>query len=429
MMSWTNIYNRNNRTPSGYGTIWAMLLMVLIVLDSADSMAQTSKEQPAFNRKTLIKEVRSKVKATQYTDADATLKKAFKEHPDLEIDDELNFMEMNVQDKLIEAENRKIFLNNRPDTAKYFSYIYELYTYGMAISLDSKKYSKQVTQALSRYRNNLLSAGKFHYKKSQYAEAYKYLDRYLTTNHHPALTRNPEYQADTDTVELSKFAVVSAFGNKQYADVSKYMLDALADSVNQQQLLEIGAKSAVELKDTVSALSYMWQGRMNDPMNDYFCYSLLDYYSDQYDYSVVYELATDTYKYLPEPIDSVKAFRLLYIKGKAEEILQKEDSALATFALASAYNPSDPRTYKSIGGIYLRKAHSLSEQNTALLPRSAEYKKVKAQLDSYYQSAATAFEKVSELQRDDTSQWLLELRECYYKLNKGKELKKLEQYE
>ena len=429
MMSWTNIYNRNNRTPSGYGTIWAMLLMVLIVLDSADSMAQTSTEQPAFNRKTLIKEVRSKVKATQYTDADATLKKAFKEHPDLEIDDELNFMEMNVQDKLIEAENRKIFLNNRPDTAKYFSYIYELYTYGMAISLDSKKYSKQVTQALSRYRNNLLSAGKFHYKKSQYAEAYKYLDRYLTTNHHPALTRNPEYQADTDTVELSKFAVVSAFGNKQYADVSKYMLDALADSVNQQQLLEIGAKSAVELKDTVSALSYMWQGRMNDPMNDYFCYSLLDYYSDQYDYSVVYELATDTYKYLPEPIDSVKAFRLLYIKGKAEEILQKEDSALTTFALASAYNPSDPRTYKSIGGIYLRKAHSLSEQNTALLPRSAEYKKVKAQLDSYYQSAATAFEKVSELQRDDTSQWLLELRECYYKLNKGKELKKLEQYE
>lgn len=415
--------NAQRSKVNGSKRVLLVVMGLLIITVPLLAQGQT------FNRKALLKEIKAKLKATNYDDADKTLRKAFDEHVDLKTDDELNYIEMNIQEKLVEAENRKIFLHNKPDTAKYFSHIYNMYNYGLAVSGSSKKYSKGVTQSLLKYRNNLLSGGKFHYMKLQYADAYKYLNMYITTNYHPVLTRDITYQAYQDTLALSRWATIAAFGNKQYEDVLAYLPSALQDTVNRQKLLEIGAKANMELKDSVSALKYLKEGRENDVLNDYFCYSLIDYYTEKRNYEEVVRLSSETYDALPTPMDSVKASRLLYIRGKSEEILQRHDSALNTLKKAIEFNPSDVKGYHSIGTIYLRKAHTLFEQNTSLPPRSAAYRKMKVKLDSYYDLAAKSFENVRKLNEKDTSQWLTELRECYYKLNKGKELKKLEQYE
>lgn len=108
-------------------------------------------------------------------------------------------------------------------------------------------------------------------------------------------------------------------------------------------------------------------------------------------------------------------------------MLGDEDAALLTLQDALRYNPKDIQTNQRIGNIYLRKAHYSYDNNT-LQPRTEAYRKWKVELQQLYASAAEYFENIMRL-TDDTSSWLSELRECYYKLNKGKELKKLEKYD
>ena len=380
-----------------------------------------------FSRKRLLKDVRSKIKSENYSGADATLSKALAEHRELDSDTELYCLEMKIQHKLAEDENRKIFLNNRPDTAKYFSCIYNIYNYGMKIPSDGKKYARSATEHLIHYRNNLLSAGKFHYSKSQFADACKYFDVYISTIHHPLLLAEMTYTPDADTVSLSKLAAFSAFGNKEYEKALNYLDVAMKDILNRQSLLEIGAKASLALKDSLRALDYMRQGWENDVHNEYFCYSLIRYYTDYKDYDNLLDVVTTAIDSLPEGTDSLKVFRLMYIAGRTEEMLDDEDAALLTLQGALRYNPKDIQTNQRIGNIYLRRAHYSYDNNT-LQPRTEAYRKWKAELQQLYASAAEYFENIMRL-TDDTSLWLSELRECYYKLNKGKELKKLEKYD
>ncbi len=380
-----------------------------------------------FSRKSLLKDVRAMMKSENYSGADATLSKALAEHHELDNDAELYYLEMRIQGKLAEAENRKIFLNNRPDTAKYFSCIYNIYNYGMKIASDGKKYAKSATDHLIHYRNNLLSAGKFHYTKSQFADAYKYFDLYLSSIHHPLLHANEAYVPDADTISLSKLAVFSAFGSNAYDKAMGYMDMAVRDTLNRQDLLEIASKSCLALKDSVRALEFMRRGWKNDARNEYFCYSLIRYYTDYKDYDNLLDVVTTAIDSLPEGTDSLKVFRLMYIAGRTEEMLGDEDAALLTMQDALRYNPDDIQTHQRIGNIYLRRAHNSFDNNT-LQPRTEAYRKWKSELQELYTSAAEYFENVRRL-TDDTSMWLSELRECYYKLNKGKELKKLEKYE
>ena len=53
-----------------------------------------------FSRKSLLKDVRSKIKSENYSGADATLSKALAEHRELDTDTELYYLEMKIQDKL-----------------------------------------------------------------------------------------------------------------------------------------------------------------------------------------------------------------------------------------------------------------------------------------------------------------------------------------
>lgn len=392
-------------------------------------MAVTSvKAQTEFSRKTLKKEIRAKLKAEKYADADKQLRKAMEEHTELKLDVELNFIEAGIQDKLVEAENRKIFLNSGQDTTKYFSYIYGVYNYSIATGYANKKYRKTLSNYLFQYRNNLRSAGVFHYKKQQYNEAYKYFDMYLATTSFPLLTMREDYKADPDTAAIARLTAISALGSKQYSNALYYLGLALADTVNQMNMYELGVKAALLNGDTITAYGYMQKGWEHDSTSQFFCFSLLDYYQDRQEYDSVLAIINTATHTVVQPEDSATLSRLYYIRGKAYELKGMDAEAIQALDSATCYAPTSTKPPYNLGHIHLRHAHMASEDNTAS-PGTEEYKTKKAEILSIYTSAAKAFETVRRLAPSDTSLWLAQLRECYFKLNKGNELKKLEQYD
>lgn len=384
--------------------------------------------QTEFSRKALKKELKAKLKAEKYGEADVMLRKAMEEHKELKLEPEFNFKEMEIQDKLAEAENRKIFLSSGQDTAKFFSYIYGVYNYALATGYGTKKYSRSISNHLLQYRNNLRSAGLFHYKKGQYNEAYKYIDMYLATTDYPLLLSHKDYKADTDTVALARLASISAFGAKQFNNALYYLDMALTDTVNMMNMYEIGVKAALAKGDSLTAFGYMEDGWKRDSTNRFFCFALLDYYQEHHEYSRVRDVIATALSTVPEARDSTTRSRLYYIRGKAEELSGLEDLALISMDSVTAFCPTDTNAYLCKGNIYLRRAQVVTSSNSAT-PGSTEYKKFKSQVMDLYSSAVAEFEKVKSLAAKQPSLWLSPLRECYYQLNKGKELKRLEQYE
>lgn len=397
------------------------ILILILLLTMSPAVAQTE-----LTRKTLRKELRSKMKSDKFGDADNQLRKAMEEHPELRDDAEFNHIGATIHDKLAEEESRKIFLGSKPDTAKYFSHIYEVYRYSLATGYGVKKYRRQLSGYLMRYRNNLRSAGVFHFKKSQYPEAFKYFDMYLATTDYPLLVHDKAYRADPDTVLIARLASISAFGAKDYGNSLFYLDMALDDTTNIANMLEIGVKSGLAKGDTVAAFEYMEKGWNRDHTSQFFCFALLDYYQQKHDYSNVLSIISESLRTMPK--DSSVISRLYYIQGKSYEIIDREDEALTAFDSTSVYAPLDAKPYYSKGVIYLRRARHLAE-TTSAQPGTNAYNAYKKRLSDIYDSALAAFEKVKERAPDQPSMWFSGLRECYYKLNKGKELKQIEQYE
>lgn len=415
--------------------IYILLLFVLAVTGlQAQNGAQQQQQQaePAYSRKKTLRDVRSNLKAERYAQADEQIQKAWKQSEEAVRDAELYNLMVNAQRGLANAENKKIFLNNRPDTAKYFDYIYKVYDYGIRCdSLDrlpnekgrvKTHYSSNIQSQLLSYRNNIKSAGKFFYKKHRFSDAYKYFDMYLKTRHHPLLTSAKNYTVGTDTTELAVMAVYASYSAKEYDHVKQYIQLALNDTTESSYLCQLGSQALMELKDTVSAMDYLFEGWKNEPTHDYFFITLVDYNINQHNYQEAYDIVAAQLLEVPDN------HRLWYIFGKCQQCMDSIDAAVLSYEKALELNPEDALSYSSLGNIYIEKARGVYNINTYAIG-TPEYAEAKQTQDKLYETARNNLEKARKYSPEDSSLWLTPLSEVYFKLNMGKELKALESLE
>ena len=148
--------------------------------------------------------------------------------------------------------------------------------------------------------------------------------------------------------------------------------------------------------------------------------TLLNYYNDELSYNDAHELTVHMISHFPD--DS----RFWYIKGKEEMFMNNLDSALVSFTNVVKLKSDDAYAYANIGNIYLHKVHQINQYQLSI--EDPRYVAKKAFVTDLYRKACENFENAKKYKEDDTSLWLLGLRESYFKLNKGKELKSLEKY-
>lgn len=411
--------------------IYTLLILAIVTVVAVNAQSNANE----YNRKALIKDVKANLKSQNYAKVDDLISKAMANSDEARSDAELYNIRTNAMHNLALAEGKKIFLKSGQDTVKYFNYIYKVYSYALqcdsiesvALAKDEKKHDRRYRQNISvkvtSARSSLRSAGKFFYKKTNFKEAYRYLDMYLGTIGSPLVdytrVKSQDENAESDSVSMAKLAVFSAYAVESHKDAVKWLSLALGDTINRSMLLEIASKSFAALDDSVSTLMYLQQGWAAYPMQENFYMSLIKYYSDRSQYSLAHGVAVRQLKKEPN------SRNLWYIKGKGEQCMEMPDSAIVSYNHAINIKADDAEAYSSLGNVYLDMAHKYYNSST-LTVNSPQYAAFRKQLREYYQLACAAFESARKYDETNKALWLEGLRESYFKLNKGKELKSLE---
>lgn len=401
-------------------------ILILLLLTSA---AMSVGAQDTFNPKRTIKEVKAQLKAEKYQQAEDIINKAMNDHQEAKTNAEFHYLRLHALRGLATAENRNMFLNTRPDTAKYFTYINRIYEYGFSCdSLDRlpdakgrvrPSYTSYIINTLAAYRNNIKSGGKYYYKKDKYDDAYRFLDLYLTTLHHPLITAAKDYKVDDDTLSIARLAVYSAYNAAKHPNVMKYLQTAMKDTIDYALLCQIGSTSLMTMNDTTQALSYLHKGWETDPMQEFFYVHLIDYHVEHEQYVEAIDIIDKQLEVEPQK-------RLLwFVKGKCEQCLDSVDLAIQCYQKAVECQPDDALSYSSIGGIYIDKAREVYNINN-YQPGTQAYTRAKRQQNQIYEQAKSALENARKYAPDNKALWHDGLMEVYFKLNLGKELKELE---
>lgn len=408
-------------------------IILSLLLCCCGLQAQEQQVEP-FARKKLVKEVKIQNKAEKYDKSSELLRKAFAQYPEAANDAELCNYELTAQMELAKQQSRAIFLNQKPDTARYFGHILEAYRYALRTdSLDrlpdakeriKPKFTSNVSTTLTDLRNNLRSGGKYFYKKREFERALPYFETYLQTLNHPLVQfdklKETTQPLDVDSVEIARLTMISAFSAQRYDKVLQYEPIAMQDTVQRALLLELTAKSCQQLGYELRYLQTIQQGFEQYPLHEYFYTTLLSHYNNEPDYHQSLTILNRLLELQP------RNRKFLYLKGKMLQGLHQLEEAAQVFQETIQVMPDDAEAHASLGNVYLQQAHDFYNNNDLKIG-DKNYAKHRRQLNEYYTRAMKAYEQARQFGGDTASAlWLSGLRETYYKLNKGRELKVLE---
>ena len=388
--------------------------------------------QDVYKKSAVMKSVKASMKVENYSKALNELNNAIAKYDKAKQDAEYYYLQVKNLEQLALQENKNMYLATRPDTTKYFTYLYNMYQQALICDsieqipdLNGKtefKYRYDNAETLLKYRQNLKVSTNFFYKKKDYKNAYRYVDLYCSTKNNAIFTNKKgelTFPEEKDNKSMAVMAVLSAYGSENNKGVVKYLDEAMQDAALKYKLLELGCKSYFALGDTAKAVEKLKTGYAQHAEQEYFFMSLVKYYNDTDNHTACLDLAKDMVKKFP------KKRNYWFIKAKEEEMLDKCDDAIDSHMKAIALQADDAESYSSIGALYTSKAQKLYRNNT-LSVTNPGYKEVKAQLKKLYQNAKAAYESAKKYAPNDRSLWYDGLRNAYFKLNMGKELKELE---
>lgn len=393
--------------------VFRLITLAIIAITCAETAYAEKKD---FKRAACIRDVKANIKGETYAKAIEIIDNAMKTYPeDAGNDPELYSLRIESLRNLMLDEARKMYLKQNADTAKYFGFIYEMYVNG--IQCDSlanipnskgkvnNPYHKTILADNSKNLKNLFAGCNYSYKKNDYAKAYNYASMYLRMG--------GEHRTNAASI-----AVLSAFAQQKYDSINQYMETALNDSSISTQLYEIQARANAKTnnrKVQKEALTKGWEG---NPTHDFFYLNLLNLYHEDKDYQSALELTQKQLEFDNHNRD------LWYIKGNEELSLERYDEALTSFNSAVNIKADDALSFSAIGNILLKKAQSLYDALPSV-PKDLLLSK-KMELRTLQTKAKDAFESARKFNSTETTLWLSGLRELYFKLNMGKELKQLE---
>ena len=414
------------------------LITIFIILFTLFANPVHGAEKP-YKRSSVVKSYRTCMKEKNFAQARQVLTDAMREHPEAAADAQMYRYKLDALDALIGVENRKIYLNSKPDTVSFFNYMYELYVTGLqcdsveqhamaAREAEGKKAQQKlrsgVGQTLLPYRKNLLNAGKYYYTKKSYADAFRFFDMYVQTKSADVFqdTKGNSLVADPDDeVDVSVLSVLSAYASSNYSGVTSYLSESLKDENLRPQMLEIGVKTYAALTDTTKAVQLLEQGFEAYPEVEYFYVTLVKHYNERGQYELALQKVQRMTSLKPQQRD------YWYVAGTELVLLDRYDEALQSFQQCIDIKADDAEAWASMGSIQLHQAH-VAYENFNLPKSDPSYNKQKNAITQLYRQACNAFEQSRKFDEANTSLWLEGLRETYFKLNRGKALKGLEKY-
>lgn len=372
-----------------------------------------------------FKPVTTALKAKNYKEALQQISKLRKDS--LYKDDvKLCVYAVEAQRGLNDAENMKIYLKQTYDTLSFFSTTYEVVK--EAIRLDSiekekfkaedkkPKQTKFVVENLHRYYPNIQAAVRFFYKKNNAEETMKYARMYLDV---PGTEIGKSAALTPKSVESNAaMYLVSAFENKNYAEVHRYESKARNSQFFHFKVIDDLAYTAQAENDSIAYVNLLTEGWNEYPDSRTFFLRLADFYNQQGNYQKVICLSEKQLAHDSTDITAYFAQCMAHFNKKDyKACIRSAKNMLSTDSVNA-----DAHYY--IGASLIGEIDAMAVPNKA---SSAMYRKFLAEQQQFYIKAEKELETFRSLAPQAKLQWAPLLYKVYLALNRGKKFAEIEQ--
>lgn len=328
-----------------------------------------------------------------------------------------------------EAENMKLYLKQKYDTAKFFSSIQQMFNLlekadSLEMQPDEKGrqrfvYRRRSHDRLLPLRKNIFAGGNWYFRKAQMKEALPYFLTYLQAAETSLFEEDNLLENDTLTPQVSYLTVHAAQMTQQHKLVIRYAPWALKAGIRPYIIQEYLSKAFVAEGDTANYIKAMWQGVRRYPEHTYFYSNLVDGLISEREYERGLEL-TDSMIQLQDTVALYHyAKSLLLLKlHRDEDAIRAAD---ACTKLDSTY--ADAFYNKGIASLNLAVEYTETACTDLTNPQCKRDQEI---IRSLYLLAKEPMERVRALQPDNKERWAAPLYRIYLHLNMGKEFDEMD---
>lgn len=399
----------------------AALLVVAALVATVSATGGTRKE---------LKNLKAYVKASNISQGRQLIAKCLQDST-INTDMELYDLAVMLEKKANDAENLKLYLNQKYDTAAFFNSISEMFRYAgmqdsICLSAEGKRISahkwekqrRNSRELLRSYYPNLYSGGIFFVKNKNYASAMKLLSQYISLPQ-TALWAGV-LRADSVRVPRAAFwYVTSSMEQKLWDQVFRYSALAETDTANLALVLQAEAQALEQKGDSLGYIQALKRGLAESPAPEFFFSRLTDRYNAHGDFRAS--------KWLCDSLLREDGDNALYLYARTIALfnLKEYDECIKNTRTLIEADSTVSEGYCYMGLCWYNKGLLLDERLTPD-PTSSAYRKKKQEVNTMFTEAMPWLEKYRTLAPKDTARWEAPLYRIYFSLNLSDKLRQME---
>lgn len=373
---------------------------------------------------TILRDARLAIKNRNGQDAILNRIKAAIAREDVSNDSraELLYCSALLYESLNELENRKAYLKQKYDTAKFYNTLLTMYEQlRLCDSVDwvpnakgkvNLRFARRCSALRVKHRANILNGGKFYLRKRDLKHAFPYLDRYYT------------YRTSDDIPDFNKVVIwctQCCYEAKDYPGVFRFVDKAIevADQKFKAILMEYKVLSFKAIGDDEAWLEALQSGQQQYPNHMYFFAQLADYYLSHRSFEDGISMCKRQIALYPDSA--------IYWYAESNFELKREHfhDAICCADSAIALQPNHTEAHFNRAMAYISLATIAKEDMCTDLnnPVCVEQRRM---IQDLYRRAQTSMEVVRKNEPDKPTRWGTPLYKIYLNLNMGKEFDEID---
>ena len=405
-------------------------LLLFIALLLCCSMAEAKKEKQAKQPKvtklsTLKKNARTALKngSGQEAAQTALLQATTREGLTTTTVAGIRYTAALLDESMNGVENRKAYLKQAYDTAKFFNKLRDMYEQlRICDSIDCMPsengvvhphYAKRTCKLREKHRMNILLGGRFFLRRKDYKSAFSFFQLYCK--------HTEEGAADSLYPKAKVRAAILGFLIEDYAGMLRHADEAiaLADPSHAAVLTEYKARAWQKLGNDSACVAALQQGMHDYPLHDFFFVNLADRCHEAGNYGEEVRLADD--------VISRTGGRTLhfYARSRAHLADGNYEACIANADSVISRQDDYVDAYYNKGVAYLNMA-LIQQEESCKDPDDPQYDIDRQKTQELYRAAMPCMETVRRMQPDKKERWGSALYRIYLNLNMGEEFSEID---
>lgn len=318
--------------------------------------------------------------------------------------------------------NRQFYLKQKYDTAAFFNYLQNMYSYlERCDSFDAVpdedgdihlKYKKRTRSLRLKHRNNMYNGGVFYLSKNDYANAYKFFDYFYTASNEVEDERLPK---------VAYWAALCGYATEQHDHTLKYIDQAILSAEPDQQpiLQEYKARTYLANKNEQAWVAALDTGLIHYPRYDYFFVNKEDWFHSR-------RLFDDGIHLADSMLTHVDNYALYWYAKCRMELAKNDFEACIAYADSTiSHDNKYTNAYYNKGISYLNLA-VIAQESASQDMNNSQWQEDRKKVQDLYAKAKPCMEMVRKLEPENTERWGTPLYRIYLHLNMGTEFDEID---